>query len=674
MTTNEERAERLSIRGALFTELTLRVPDYQRNYAWGEPEILQLVDDVTDAVVQQGQQYFVGNLVTARAPRPTCSWDVIDGQQRITTMYLLLLVLNHRWPEIYGEMPNPPVYQSRRRATHTLAWLAEHPVVENWGEDVDDHDAAILEGYRVLYQHLVPSAAADGLAVANVLGAQSAADFLLDNVFFVRIVLPEGTDLNRYFEVMNTRGAQLRQDEIVKARLMSRLAAEDQVTFGRIWDACADMERYVQTALIPADPTSRNAVRTQIFGRQWNWIATDDFDEIQQILGTSAPPHSTEAERSEHGLTLEEAILDSTPPDEVEDDAGTRQFRSAVGFSNFLLRAEHIVYRGAGAPESGVPHVSIDDKQLIEVFAERFPRETDPDEVKAFITSLLTLRVLFDQFILKRDLQAGDSDDGAWALQTIRKSQGGQDRGHSDYYRGTFSAGSAQGAADSAEQARLQNRIRMLQSALRITYVSPRSMHWITEVLGHLWAKVSGHRHLGRMPPRTLVTAQEVLAVLEDYARAQVRPHLQGPCPLVGGLGIDRIVFTYLDYLLLVRDEKLTFRFPFRNSIEHFYPATIDEEAKARPDDVMTQQVKDKLGNLALVTVSENSTFGNYRPEHKAKMAQIVEQSPKLQLMARITNATGWDKGAIEAHHEEMLELLARDVSLPGEESVRADR
>ena len=63
----------------------------------------------------------------------------------------------------------------------------------------------------------------------------------------VRASLPPTTDLNRYFDIMNTRGQQLQQVDIVKARLMSGLAnEEEQACFAWIWDACADMNSYVQ--------------------------------------------------------------------------------------------------------------------------------------------------------------------------------------------------------------------------------------------------------------------------------------------------------------------------------------------------------------------------------------------------------------------------------------------
>ena len=62
--------------------------------------------------------------------------------------------------------------------------------------------------------------------------------------------MPENTDLNRYFEIMNTRGEQLEQHDILKATLMSYLKDEkDKAIFAKIWDACSDMTGYIRCIL-----------------------------------------------------------------------------------------------------------------------------------------------------------------------------------------------------------------------------------------------------------------------------------------------------------------------------------------------------------------------------------------------------------------------------------------
>lgn len=63
------------------------VPIYQRNYAWGEDQITQLLQDIYDASQNEESNYFIGSLVVLL--RTDGVFEVIDGQQRLTTLHLI---------------------------------------------------------------------------------------------------------------------------------------------------------------------------------------------------------------------------------------------------------------------------------------------------------------------------------------------------------------------------------------------------------------------------------------------------------------------------------------------------------------------------------------------------------------------------------------------------------
>src|SRR5262245_53623495 len=115
--------------GDLFAEAGTHyeIPIYQRNYAWGVEQIEQLVDDVWQAAHDDDQDYFLGNLVVARqdqsreAKHPT--YEVIDGQQRLTTLYMLLTFLRNTLKAVRIELKARLTYRSRRTATEALAGL-----------------------------------------------------------------------------------------------------------------------------------------------------------------------------------------------------------------------------------------------------------------------------------------------------------------------------------------------------------------------------------------------------------------------------------------------------------------------------------------------------------------------------------------------------------------------
>ena len=78
----------------LFSEsFLLRIPDFQREYVWETDQAMQLLDDIAEACMSGRSTYFLGSLVLVGSSESGATWDVIDGQQRITTLVLLLATL-----------------------------------------------------------------------------------------------------------------------------------------------------------------------------------------------------------------------------------------------------------------------------------------------------------------------------------------------------------------------------------------------------------------------------------------------------------------------------------------------------------------------------------------------------------------------------------------------------
>lgn len=82
--------EMLPIGKYLATSKILKVPEYQRSYAWTDDEVSQLWDDVVEAIDNQKGEYFIGPIVVKTNDD---SLEVIDGQQRLTTTLILLSII-----------------------------------------------------------------------------------------------------------------------------------------------------------------------------------------------------------------------------------------------------------------------------------------------------------------------------------------------------------------------------------------------------------------------------------------------------------------------------------------------------------------------------------------------------------------------------------------------------
>ena len=131
--------EELSIDDLFNKESDIRyeIPIYQRNYAWENEEITALINDVWDAYCQSKGTYFIGTLVTY--DRGDGRYEIIDGQQRLTTLYLILKSLER-------VVSNKLTYRSRMRSNETIKNL--------YRQEIDNPDVGILRGFKVA-QHAI---------------------------------------------------------------------------------------------------------------------------------------------------------------------------------------------------------------------------------------------------------------------------------------------------------------------------------------------------------------------------------------------------------------------------------------------------------------------------------------------------------------------------------------
>jgi len=639
------------------------IPLYQRNYTWGEEQIHRLIHDVLDEAEQEStKDYFLGNLVVAPPNRSGDPFDVIDGQQRLTTLYILLSKLR-AIPGVETEIGalQPLSYEVREKATRALRGVVDG-TADGEDDDKDREDSGILRAAKIIDQLL------NDPTTGKRLLSRSVVEYLLRRVLIIRMPIDRTTDLNKYFEIMNTRGAQLSPVDIVKARLLRHLTDPgDRAVLNHVWTACSDMEHYVAMTVTAGDTSWRK----QVFGDDWQEVPTADFTRLRAQLVESRPgvgvpmPHA-DALRTSTAMTIDDALAAYSRSDvatETDHADGNDRFTSQITFPTLLLHVLAIRRREEGANQDDR---QLDDKQLVQRFSARLDtlnHAERADWVRRFTTDLLRTRFLFDRYILKRDATLAtshesttDEEPGSWSMCRLTVSRGGRPSRDTPRYPPTF-AEDETGAGPGS----LQRRILLLQSALRITYTSPRTMHWITDSL----------RYVVQCADRgEQVTARGLLDTLEAYALGQLEtamhptPRPDADAAEVGtdglplGFAIPRIVFTYLDYLLVEDMNEWDFTFSYRTSLEHFSPRTEDSEHASHAYHVKDRQLLDWLGNMALVTVSANSKFSNYQPAHKASNHAARRQSLKLELMARRAQEGSWNDEDITAHHEKMVGLL----------------
>lgn len=164
----------------IFTNEHYIVPLYQRGYAWEEKHIVQLIDDIMD--VPNDSQYYIGSLIVHRR---NDAYEVIDGQQRLTTLFLLLNYLE----EIHNKEHVALRFDCRAKSNYTLEHINEI-VSETSHVLIDDSNIQqeLLSGYNIIRDKL------------KSIDIKKLKNNLCKTVLY-RIEVPKHTDLNHWMKV-----------------------------------------------------------------------------------------------------------------------------------------------------------------------------------------------------------------------------------------------------------------------------------------------------------------------------------------------------------------------------------------------------------------------------------------------------------------------------------------
>ena len=608
------------------------IPRYQRAYAWEDKEIVQLIDDINDST----GDYYIGSLVVAKVKDKVETYEVVDGQQRLTTLYLLLHYLVSRG-DLEGEVGKTLSFDCRPNSNYTLTHIQDLLSKEKpFADDEDRLEQSILNGLKAIDQKFKTGDAIDVDAFIE----------RLMSVILYRIEVPEHTDLNRYFEIMNTRGEQLEQHDILKAQLMDYLSdrKKEQEFFSRVWSACSDMTGYVQMHFAKAE-------REVIFDGGWNRMPSDKWTDFKACLDMG--------QRADREVSVKDIIEPNFRVEEadglLEDDKAPIRFESIIGFPHFLLHVLRAFLEVGGASLNGKKKLGdqLDDKNLLTDFQKVISygsigakpvKEHRALFARRFILFLLSSRFLFDKFIIKREYR-GDDQDGVWSLKELCTS--GAKKNKRPYYVNTRLCYPNEWEKTYAPRNR---ECLMIQSALRVSYTSPKVMHWITELLVWLFNNNKTERY-------------KLTDEAERIAAEAVKDNFLATGNYELGVQTPHVVFNYLDYLLWKSDKEAykDFVFEFRNSVEHWYPQ--------HPSDgtIEPWDGRDVFGNLCIISRSVNSKFSNLSPESKMKSYKKMVQkgSLKLRIMGDIiergTSET-WRLSECAKHEEEMISLLCEAV------------
>ncbi|MDQ8027331.1 MAG: DUF262 domain-containing HNH endonuclease family protein [Brevundimonas sp.] len=230
-----------------------RIPSYQRPYAWTTEQVGELLDDIRTACgdtdkPEDQSPYFLGSIVLIKDPQKPDA-DVVDGQQRLTTLTILMSVLRdladphmagfiHRHvcqdgnpitgaPDVFRLTPRERDADFFRNTIQTQGQTLDLPQVEG----LKDAKARMVENAAFLREKLSALSAEERRRLTV---------FIANRCYLVVVAASDQESAFRIFSVMNSRGLDLSAADILKADIIGKLPTDQQEKYTGIWETAEE--------------------------------------------------------------------------------------------------------------------------------------------------------------------------------------------------------------------------------------------------------------------------------------------------------------------------------------------------------------------------------------------------------------------------------------------------
>jgi Protein of unknown function DUF262 len=252
-----------------------QVPLYQRTYSWKQDQLKRLWEDILklaeDRVDAPGATHFIGSLVLApspsNGPAGVQEYLVVDGQQRLTTLSILLCAIRDHLVKT-----EDPERQHRERIDQQYLinkWKPEQqrlklvPTQENRPAYLACLDSTPQAGgsdpvgaaYRFFRAQLVAADDPDDLSdIARI------EDAVMSGLALVSVAAQQGDNAHRIFESLNNTGLRLTQGDLLRNYLFMRLPTRGEAAYQSLWMplqnqlGSADLELLFWLDLVQRDP------------------------------------------------------------------------------------------------------------------------------------------------------------------------------------------------------------------------------------------------------------------------------------------------------------------------------------------------------------------------------------------------------------------------------------
>lgn len=250
MSATNFKTENNTYRKLIGNGLTYRVPRFQRDYSWTEEEWEDLWSDISGTVQDGGEPaHYMGYLVLQSEDDKT--FDVIDGQQRLTTLSLIALAVLKNIQRLVDEGKSPEQNKQRLeqiRSTY-VGYLDPVTLITRSKLTLNRNNNQYFQNYLVPLGHLPvrgfrasehslrkafewyekrvrdyakKHSPEEGIALASLVETMS------DRLFFTVISVTDELNAYKVFETLNARGVRLSSTDLLKNYLFSVLHRSDE--------------------------------------------------------------------------------------------------------------------------------------------------------------------------------------------------------------------------------------------------------------------------------------------------------------------------------------------------------------------------------------------------------------------------------------------------------------
>jgi uncharacterized protein with ParB-like and HNH nuclease domain len=242
------------IRKIFSNDFNFAVPLYQRPYSWTTEQAGELFDDLISFIgsdagvsIDDLSPYFLGSIVLIKDESQPDA-EIVDGQQRLTTLTILLACLRHTISnKAYSSALTDYLYQEGNP-------LEGNP--NRYRLTLRDRDADFFRshiqdaGRLVALRSLNPGQLSDSQRniqanaaifldnLASLAEEQRIrlAQFIVKNCLLVVVSTPDLDSAYRIFSILNDRGLDLSHSDILKSEIIGRIPADEQETYNETWE------------------------------------------------------------------------------------------------------------------------------------------------------------------------------------------------------------------------------------------------------------------------------------------------------------------------------------------------------------------------------------------------------------------------------------------------------